>query len=64
MWRVFGCQGSASNDVIIQAMLDAYEAGVDIISMSLGDSLGWSESPDSVVAQRIVESGIPGNKLV
>ncbi|CDS09870.1 hypothetical protein LRAMOSA02547 [Lichtheimia ramosa] len=59
MWRVFGCQGSASNDVIIQAMLDAYEAGVDIISMSLGDSLGWSESPDSVVAQRIVESGIP-----
>lgn len=41
-------------------MLDAYEAGVDIISMSLGDSLGWSETADSVVAQRIVESGVPG----
>lgn len=60
MWRVFGCKGSASNDVIIQAMLDAYEAGVDIISMSLGDSIGWPESADSVVAQRIVESGVPG----
>ena len=61
MWRVFGCQGLTSNDVIIQAMLDAYEAGVDVISMSLGFQGGWSESPDSVVAQRIAAKGIPGN---
>ncbi|KAI7882354.1 subtilisin-like protein [Lichtheimia hyalospora FSU 10163] len=59
MWRVFGCQGLTSNDVIIQAMLDAYEAGVDVISMSLGFQGGWSESPDSVVAQRIAAKGIP-----
>lgn len=61
MWRVFGCQGLTSNDVIIQAMIDAYEAGVDVISMSLGFGSGWPESPDAVVAQRIAAKGIPGN---
>ncbi|CDH52731.1 thermostable alkaline protease [Lichtheimia corymbifera JMRC:FSU:9682] len=59
MWRVFGCQGLTSNDVIIQAMLDAYEAGVDVISMSLGFGSGWADTPTSVVAQRIAAKGIP-----
>ncbi|KAI8147303.1 peptidase S8/S53 domain-containing protein [Fennellomyces sp. T-0311] len=59
MWRVFGCTGSAGDDVIADAMLDAYDSGVDIISMSLGDTGGWSESPLSVIAQRITEQGVP-----
>ncbi|OBZ81443.1 Minor extracellular protease vpr, partial [Choanephora cucurbitarum] len=35
IWRVFGCQGSTSSDMMIKAMLMAYDAGVDIISMSI-----------------------------
>lgn len=43
MWKVFGCQGSVSNDVLIQAFNLAYEAGVDLISSSIGGSSGWTE---------------------
>ncbi|KAI9267904.1 peptidase S8/S53 domain-containing protein [Phascolomyces articulosus] len=59
MWRVFGCTGSASDDVILDAMLDAYDAGVDVISMSLGDVYGWSEGPTAVLAERITAKGVP-----
>ncbi|KAI8334655.1 peptidase S8/S53 domain-containing protein [Chlamydoabsidia padenii] len=57
MWRVFGCSGTTSNDIIIKALLKAYDTGCDIISLSLGDNNGWSEGPDAVVASRIVKKG-------
>ncbi|KAI9488328.1 peptidase S8/S53 domain-containing protein [Zychaea mexicana] len=61
MWRVFGCTGSTDDDIIIEAMLDAYDAGVDIISMSLGDAQGWPEMLSAIVASRINAKGVPGN---
>ncbi|KAI8086543.1 peptidase S8/S53 domain-containing protein [Halteromyces radiatus] len=59
MWRVFGCTGSTGNDIIIKALLKAYDAGSDIISLSLGDNSGWSEGPDTIVASRIAKKGVP-----
>lgn len=59
MWRIFGCTGTVSDDIIIQAMLMAYEAKVDIISLSLGGSSNWEEEIGSVVADRIVGKGVP-----
>ncbi|KAG2181623.1 hypothetical protein INT44_008438 [Umbelopsis vinacea] len=59
MWRIFGCTGTVSDDIIIQAMLMAYEAKVDIISLSLGGSSNWEEEVGSVVADRIVGKGVP-----
>ncbi|KAI7871246.1 peptidase S8/S53 domain-containing protein [Spinellus fusiger] len=59
MWRVFGCKGSTGNDVIIKGLLMAYDAGVDVISLSLGDTSSWTEGPDAIVAQRIAERGVP-----
>ncbi|KAG0180822.1 hypothetical protein DFQ28_000608 [Apophysomyces sp. BC1034] len=59
MWRVFGCKGSTGNDIIIKALLMAYDAGVDVISMSLGDTSAWSEGGETYVVQRIVEQGVP-----
>lgn len=43
MYRVFGCAGSAGDDVVLAAMLMAAADGADVISMSLG-----SLSPDEV----------------
>jgi subtilisin family serine protease len=43
MWKVFGCNGQAGNDVLIAAFNMAYEAGVDLISASIGGSSGWTE---------------------
>ncbi|KAI9313684.1 peptidase S8/S53 domain-containing protein [Dichotomocladium elegans] len=58
MWRVFGCKGSGSNDVIIKAMLMAYEAGCNIINLSLGSPNGWPEDPTAVVADRIAKNNV------
>jgi subtilisin family serine protease len=63
MWRVFGCTGSTSNDIVIKALLKAYDIGSDIISLSLGDNSGWSEGPDAVVASRIAKKGTIGKNV-
>jgi hypothetical protein len=39
-------------------MTSAAADGVDIISMSLGQSSGWSETPSAVVASRVADTGI------
>ena len=59
MYRVFGCSGSAGNDVLIAAYNQAYEDGSDIITASIGGASGWSEDPWAVAVQRIVEAGVP-----
>jgi hypothetical protein len=58
-YRVFGCGGSAGNDVLIAAYNQAYEDGSDIITASIGGASGWSEDPWAVAVQRIVEAGVP-----
>ncbi|RWA05934.1 hypothetical protein EKO27_g9166 [Xylaria grammica] len=58
-YRVFGCSGSAANDVLIEAYLRAFEDGSNIITASIGGSSGWSEDPWAVVVSRIVEAGVP-----
>jgi len=59
MYKVFGCTGGAANDIIISALNMAFEDGANIITASLGESGGWSESPWGVVASRIVDQGVP-----
>lgn len=41
MYRIFGCSGGASNDVIMLAFQQAVEDKVDILSMSLGSVEQW-----------------------
>jgi subtilisin family serine protease len=50
MYRIFGCQGSASTDIIMQAFVKAGQDGVDLISMSVGEFNPWaSGSPLSSI---------------
>ncbi|KAI9277595.1 peptidase S8/S53 domain-containing protein [Sporodiniella umbellata] len=58
VWRIFGCDGSTSNDLVIKALISAYDAGCDIINLSLGTPSNWADDPTSVVANRITERGI------
>ncbi|KAJ1956365.1 hypothetical protein GGI12_005326, partial [Dipsacomyces acuminosporus] len=57
MYRVFGCSGSASTDVILTAIEAAYMDGHDIISLSLGGG-GWSEDPLAVVCSNLTKKGV------
>lgn len=41
MYRIFGCLGSATDDIMMQALEKAAEDGVDLISMSVGYSTIW-----------------------
>lgn len=45
--------------MLIAAFNQAYEAGADLITASIGGPSGWSEDDWAVTVQRIVEAGVP-----
>jgi len=57
-YRVFGCEGSTSDDIIIAAMERAYKDGMQVLNMSLGSPFDWPQSPTAVAASRLVEKGM------
>jgi subtilisin family serine protease len=42
----------------MEAMIRAYQDGADIISMSLGGPNGWSQTPEAILATRLIELGV------
>ncbi|KAF8893560.1 subtilisin-like protease [Infundibulicybe gibba] len=56
-YRIFGCVGSVTDDVIVDALLRGVHDGQDIMTLSLGGADGWTESSSSVVASRIAATG-------
>ncbi|KAJ7115609.1 subtilisin-like protease [Mycena crocata] len=56
-YRIFGCNGSVQDDVIVDGLLRGVKDGMDILTMSLGGSSGWTEGTGSVVSSRIAASG-------
>lgn len=57
MYRIFGCTGGTSTELIIDAMSRAFVDGAQILSLSLGGTDGWSEEPANVVGERIASRG-------
>ncbi|GAA5865696.1 hypothetical protein JCM8547_002753 [Rhodosporidiobolus lusitaniae] len=54
-YRVFDCDDSTSEDLVVSALLRAAADDCDVISMSLGSSAGWlGASPSQVVVERLV----------
>ncbi|KAJ7747214.1 subtilisin-like protease [Mycena metata] len=56
-YRIFGCTGSVGDDVIVDGLIMGVQAGMDILTMSLGGSDGWTEGTGTVVSSRIAASG-------
>lgn len=57
-YRVFGCKGSTSEDIMLQAMERAAADGMDVVNMSIGSSFQWAEYPTAKAADRLVKRGI------
>jgi subtilisin family serine protease len=57
-YRVFGCEGSATDAVIVAALNRALEDGVDVVNMSLGSPFGRNDAPDSVASNTLAEAGV------
>jgi len=57
-YRVFGCVGSSSSDVIVAALERAYADGMDIINQSLGNARQWPQYPTAQASSRLVDRGV------
>jgi len=57
-YRVFGCQGSTSADIMVAAMERVYHDGAQILNMSIGSSFQWPQYPTAAAADRLVDRGV------
>jgi len=57
-YRVFGCEGSTTDDVMLAAMERAYKDKMQVLNMSIGSAFEWPQSPTAVAASRLVKKGM------
>ena len=57
-YRVFGCNGSTTSDIMIAAMERAFNDGMDVLNMSIGAAFQWPQYPTAVAASRLVNKGM------
>ncbi|KAI8346439.1 peptidase S8/S53 domain-containing protein [Mortierella sp. GBAus27b] len=57
-YRVFGCDGSASDDVILAAMELAFNDGMDLVNMSLGGGSAYKYNPTAVLSEKLISHGM------
>ncbi|CAF3054778.1 unnamed protein product [Rotaria sp. Silwood2] len=58
MYRVFGCSGYTTTDVLIAAYGAAFKNGAHIITASMGGPSGWPDDAWAIVISRIVKAGV------
>ncbi|KAG0216416.1 hypothetical protein BGX28_002886 [Mortierella sp. GBA30] len=56
-YRVFGCKGGTSNDLIMKALLRAAADGMQIINLSLGGPGGWKQDREARLADELANNG-------
>jgi subtilisin family serine protease len=57
-YRVFGCEGSTTADVMISAMERALADGMHVLNMSIGSSFQWPQYPTAQASDRLVNKGM------
>ena len=56
-YRVFGCEGSTTADIMIAAMEQIYLDGMDVLNMSIGSAYQWPQYPTARAADHLVMHG-------
>jgi len=57
-YRVFGCEGSTTADIMIAAMEMAHRDHMDVLNMSIGSGYQWPQYPTAQAASRLVDRGM------
>ena len=57
-YRVFGCQGSTTEDIMIAAMERALADDMDVLNMSIGSAFTWPQYPTAQASDRLVNKGM------
>lgn len=57
-YRVFGCSGSTTAEIMIAAMERALADGMHVLNMSIGSAFQWPQYPTAQAATRLVRRGM------
>ncbi len=57
-YRVFGCDGATTSDIMLEAMERALDDGADVLNMSIGAAFQWPQYPTAQAANRLVRRGM------
>jgi subtilisin family serine protease len=57
-YRVFGCEGTTTSDIMLAAMEMVLDDGADVLNMSIGAALQWPQYPTAKAASQLVKHGI------
>lgn len=57
-YRVFGCAGSTTADIMIAAMERALADDMDVLNMSIGSAYQWPQYPTAMASNRLVNKGM------
>lgn len=57
-YRVFGCNGSTTADIMVAAMERALADGMHVLNMSIGSAFQWPQYPTAQAANRLVNQGM------
>ncbi len=57
-YRVFGCSGSTTSDIMIVAMERAYMDGMHVLNMSIGAAYQWPDYPSAKASNLLVKKGM------
>lgn len=57
-YRVFGCDGNTTSDVMLAAMDRILADGADVLNMSIGASFQWPQYPTAQASDRLVRKGV------
>lgn len=57
-YRVFGCWGSTTADIMLAAMERALADGMQVINMSIGARAQWPQYPTGQAASRLAQKGV------
>jgi subtilisin family serine protease len=56
-YKVFGCEDGTAEDIMAQALIKAHEEGADIISASLGSTIGFPENIVAATISKVTKMG-------
>jgi subtilisin family serine protease len=57
-YRVFGCTGSTTADIMLAAMERALADDMDVLNMSIGSAFQWPQYPTAQASDRLVNKGM------
>jgi minor extracellular serine protease Vpr len=57
-YRVFGCEGPTTADIMLAAMEMTLDNRADVLNMSIGSAFQWPQYPTAQAANRLVRRGV------